>query len=113
MMGLMALITTFMAGPLVRLLDPRNELGAPVEEELVESRERSIAAFPALSPHERSILVGAQTDPALSTLRELAEPLARSQPPRELILVRPVRPPRAAAVRGGLQTENALVRRAT
>jgi Kef-type K+ transport system membrane component KefB len=112
MMVLMALITTFMAGPLVRLLDPKNELGAPVEEELAESRDRSVAAFPALSPPERSILVAAQTDAALSTLRELAEPLARSQPPRELILVRLVRPPRSAGVRGGLQSENALVRRA-
>jgi Kef-type K+ transport system membrane component KefB len=112
MMVLMALTTTFMAGPLVTLLDPHNELGSPVEEELVQSREKSIAAFPALSLPERSILVAAQTDAALATLRELAEPLARSQPPRELILARLVRPPRGAGVRGGLQSENALVRRA-
>ena len=113
MMVLMALITTFMAGPLVRLLDPRNELGAPVEEELTESRERSLAAFPALTLPRSSILVAAQADAALGTLRELAEPLARSQPPRELILARLVRPPRAAGVRGGLQSEKALVRHAT
>ena len=37
MMVLVSLITTFMAGPLVRLLDPRHELSAPVEEELVVS----------------------------------------------------------------------------
>jgi hypothetical protein len=113
MMVLMALITTFMAGPLVRLLDPRNELGAPVEEELIESRERSLAAFPALTLPRSSILVAAQADAALGTLLELAEPLARSQPPRELILARLVRPPRAAGVRGGLQSEKALVRHAT
>ena len=112
MMVLVSLITTFMAGPLVRLLDPRNELGAPVEEELVDSRKRSLATFPALVPPERAILVAAQSDTALPTLRELAEPLARSQPPRELILVRLVRPPRGAGVRGGLQSEHALVRRA-
>jgi Kef-type K+ transport system membrane component KefB len=113
MMVLVSLITTFMAGPLVKVLDPRNELGAPVEEELIESRERSMAAFPALSAPARSILVAAQADAALPTLLELAEPLARSVPPRELILARLVRPPRGAGVRGGLQTENALVRRAS
>jgi Kef-type K+ transport system membrane component KefB/nucleotide-binding universal stress UspA family protein len=113
MMALVSLITTFMAGPLVRVLDPRNELGAPVEEELVESRARSMASFPALTQPERSILVAAQTDAALSTLLELAEPLARSEPPRELILVRLVRPPRGAGVRGGIQSEKALVRHAT
>jgi Kef-type K+ transport system membrane component KefB len=112
MMVLMALVTTFMAGPILKLIDRRNEFGAPVEEELVQSRERSVAAFPALVLPESSILVAAQTDAALPTLLELAEPLARSEPPRELILVRLVRPPRGAGVRGGLQSENALVRRA-
>ena len=97
----------------MKLLDPRNELGSPVEDELVESRDRSIAAFPASLPPERSILVAAQTDAALSTLRELAEPLARSLPPRELILARLVQPPRAAGVRGGLQTENLHLERAS
>jgi Kef-type K+ transport system membrane component KefB len=110
MMVLMALITTFMAGPILKALDRRNELGAPVEEELIDSRAQSIAAFPALVLPERSILVAAQSDAALATLLELAEPLARSEPRRELILVRLVRPPRGAGVRGGLQTENALVR---
>jgi Kef-type K+ transport system membrane component KefB len=113
MMVLMALITTFMAGPLLKLLDPRNEFGAPVEDELVESRERSMVAFPTLTLPESSLMVAAQGDAALPTLLELAEPLARSKPPRELILVRLVRPPRGAGVRGGLQSERALVNRAT
>jgi hypothetical protein len=113
MLVLMALITTFMAVPLLRLLDPHNVLGGSVEDELVESRARSIAAFPALSLPRSAILVAAQTGAALSTLVELAEPLARSEPPRELILVRLVRPPRGAGIRGGLQSENALVREAT
>jgi len=43
----------------------------------------------------------------------LAEPLARSQPPRELILARLVQPPRGAGIRGGLQTENAQLREAS
>jgi Kef-type K+ transport system membrane component KefB len=112
-MVLMALVTTFMAGPLLRLLDPKNRYGAPVEQELVESRERSRASFPALRPPDRAIVVGALSDAAVPALRELAEPLARSQPPRELILARIVLPPRGVSIRGGLQTENALVRRAT
>jgi len=113
MLVIMALVTTLMAGPLLRLLDPRNELGAPVEEELVEAREQSIAEFPALVLPEQSILVAPQGDAALAQLRALAEPLARSDPPRELIVARLVRPPAGAAARGGLQTENRLLRDAS
>ena len=110
---IMALVTTFMAGPLLRLFDPRNELGAPVEEELTEAREESLEAFPAIVPPEASILIAPQTGVGLAHLRALAEPLATSQPPRELILARLVRPPRSAAVRGGLQTENRLLAEAS
>lgn len=113
MLVLMALVTTFMAGPALRLLDPRNELGAPVEEELEEAREQSEAEFPALEIPEESILVAPQSDGALEQLRALAEPLARSEPPRELIFAKLVRPPRGAAARGGLQTENRLLEDAT
>jgi Kef-type K+ transport system membrane component KefB len=109
MLVLMALVTTFMAGPALRLLDPRNELGAPVEEELEEAREQSVSEFPALPVPEQSVLVAPQSDGALAQLRSLAEPLARSDPPRELILAKLVRPPRGAAARGGLQTENRLL----
>ena len=64
---------------------------------------------------ERSILVAPQTEAALAQLLALAEPLARSEPPRELILARLVRPPRGAGVRGGLQDEStaAAARRPT
>jgi Kef-type K+ transport system membrane component KefB len=113
MLVLMALVTTFMAGPLLRLLDPKHEFSAPVEEELEEARERSLAEFPAVLPPEEAILVAPQSDTALTQLRSLAEPLARSEPPRELILARLVRPPRAVEVRGGLQTENKLLEEAT
>ncbi|MEK6328018.1 MAG: cation:proton antiporter [Actinomycetota bacterium] len=106
---IMALVTTFMAGPALKLLDPRNELGAPVEEELVEARERATSMFPALQVPERSILVAPQSGPALEQLLAIARPLARSQPPRELILARLLQPPRGAGVRGGLQTENKLL----
>jgi len=113
MLVIMALVTTFMAGPLLKLLDPRNELGAPVEEELVEARELSIAEFPQIAIPEQSILVAPQTDSSLPQLLSLAEPLARSEPPRELIVALLVRPPRGAGVRGGLQTENRLLTEAS
>jgi Kef-type K+ transport system membrane component KefB len=112
---IMALVTTFMAGPLLRLLDPRNEFGAPVEEEFDEAREESAAAFPALAIPGRAILVAPQSDAAVAQLLTLAKPLASSEPPRELILAQLVPPPSAAAagVRGGLQTENMLLERAS
>ena len=109
MLVIMALVTTFMAGPALKLLDPRNELGAPVEEELAEARESSLADFPAISVPEESILVAPQGDAALAQLRALAEPMARSEPPRELIVARLVAVSGGAAVRGGLQTENKLL----
>ena len=113
MLVIMALVTTFMAGPMLKLLDPKNKYGAPVEEELEEARKQSTADFPDLPVPDRSILVAPQTDGALAQLRELAEPLARSEPPRELIITRLVRPPRRAAATGGLQTENRLLRDAS
>ena len=113
MLVIMALVTTLMAGPLLKLLDPRNELGAPVEEELVEAREQSRAEFPGVAIPAESILLAPQGETALEQLRSLAEPLARSEPPRELILAGLVRPPRGASARGGLQTENHLLEEAS
>ncbi len=106
---IMALFTTFLTGPLLKLLDPSNKYGAPVEEELEDARRTSSAEFPDLPVPERSILVAPQSDVALAQLVGLAEPLAKSEPPRELIIARLVRPPRGASVRGGLQTENKLL----
>jgi Kef-type K+ transport system membrane component KefB len=105
---IMALATTFMAGPLLQLLDPKNEFGEPIEEELTEARRQterdSIVPIPA-----RAILVAPQTDAAVAQLMALVEPLARTPPPREVILARLVLPPRGAAVRGALQTESRIL----
>jgi Kef-type K+ transport system membrane component KefB len=106
---LMALVTTFMAGPLLNRLDPQNTYGAPIEDELAEARERSAADLPGVEVPERSILVAPRSDDALAPLLSLAEPLANSHPRREVIIARLVAPPRGASVRGGLQTENALI----
>ncbi len=102
---IMALVTTFMAGPLMRLLDPQQRLRGKARG---GARRRARAM---LTPEQRgaagehSILVAPQSAAALEQLLALAQPLARSEPRRELILARLVRPPRGATVRGGLQTE--------
>jgi Kef-type K+ transport system membrane component KefB len=108
---IMALVTTFMAGPLIRLLDPRNAYGEEPEEELAASVRATAVQRRAVPEH--SILVAPQSAAALEQLLALAEPLARSEPRRELILARLVRPPRGAGVRGGLQTEARLVSEAS
>ena len=112
MLVIMALITTFMAGPMLNLLDPKNTYGAPVEEELEDARRES-QDLSSLPVPERAILVAPQTEGALPQLLALTEPLARSTPPRELILARLIPPPRGASVRGGLQTEGFLLRAAS
>jgi Kef-type K+ transport system membrane component KefB len=109
---IMALLTTFMAGPLIRVLDPNNAYGEEPEEELITAGPRPTPAQPGAAP-EHSILVAPQSAAALEQLLALAEPLARSEPRRELILARLVRPPRGATVRGGLQTEARKVSEAT
>ena len=105
---LMALVTTFMAGPVLNRLDPRNEFGEPVEAELDRARAETAAITPMPIP-EQSILVAPQTEAALSQLLAVAVPLATSEPPRELIVARLIEPPRGAAVRGGLQTESFIL----
>jgi len=110
---LMALVTTFMAGPLLKLFDPTNIYGAPLEDELEDARALSHAEFPDLPVPEHSILVAPQGEAELGALQAIAEPLARSEPPRELILARLVRPTRGASARGALQTEDKLLREAT
>ena len=77
---IMALVTTFMTGPLLKLLDPENEFGAPVTDELEEARRDSIADSPIPIP-DRSILVAPQAEGAFAQLLALAEPLANSEPP--------------------------------
>jgi len=104
MLVLMALVTTFMAGPALRLLDPRREFSAPPEEELQEAE----AAGPR---PERAVLVAPQDERNLDALVALGEPLARSEPPRELILARLLAPSRAAT--GGLRTTERDVAEAT
>ena len=53
MLVIMALVTTFMTGPVLKLLDPRNTYGAPVDEELEQARERR-SAWRCRRPSARS-----------------------------------------------------------
>jgi K+:H+ antiporter len=101
---LMALVTTFMAGPVLNRLDPNNDFGEPVEAELDRAREETAAITPMPIP-EQSILVAPQTEAAVDQLLAVAVPLATSEPPRELIIARLIEPPRGTGVRGGLQTQ--------
>ena len=96
MLVIMAVVTTLMAGPLLKLLDPKNEYGRAVEDEFADAALAAVQAHPELPVPDRSILVAPQTDGAIGQLVALAEPLARSAPPRELIIARLVRPPRGA-----------------
>jgi len=86
---LVALVTTFMTGPVLRLLDPRGRLAVRPEDELA-------AAPAAPAAPERSILVAPQDGRHLDALLALAEPLARSRPVRELLVARLLVPARIA-----------------
>ena len=66
MLVIMALVTTFMAGPLLKLIDPRNEFGSPVGEELEEARRESQEISPIEIP-DRAILLAPQTDGSLAS----------------------------------------------
>jgi Kef-type K+ transport system membrane component KefB len=107
MLVLVALVTTFMAGPALGLIDPRGELSVPPEEELR-------AAPPVLEPEihgpvpERSVLVAPLDEQNLDALVALAGPLARSHPSRGVILARLLRPPRVATG-GPIAAERELV----
>jgi hypothetical protein len=98
---LVALVTTFMTGPLLRLIDPRGQLAVGPEDELA-------AAAPATPAPERAVLVAPQDAKHVEALLALAEPLARSQPARELILARLLVPSRIAT--GLAADDHALTR---
>jgi K+:H+ antiporter len=104
----MALVTTFMAGPALRVLDPKGELSEPPEEEI--RRARLEEPLPATFVPQRSVIVAPQDDTSVDALLALGVPLARSQPPREIILVRLLRP---QSLSTGLGREERSIERAT
>jgi hypothetical protein len=99
---IMALVTTFMTGPFLNWLDRDNTLGADASDALE-------AALPADElPEvrlEQKILVAPESRAGLERLLAIAEPLAKSEPPRELVIVWLLKPTAGTEMRGGLQTE--------
>jgi hypothetical protein len=93
MLVVMALVTTFMAGPILRLIDPRQELAEPVEETVRVASGTGVTEIPTAQP-VRSILVTPQDEKNLEALLALAVPLAKATPPRELIVAQVVMPDR-------------------
>ena len=106
MLVVMALVTTFMAGPILRLIDPREELCDPVQDEVRRARRATsddIAVVPT-----RSLMVAPQDPANLDALLALAEPLAKATPPREIIIAQAVLPSRF--VTGALRDEDDVAR---
>jgi Kef-type K+ transport system membrane component KefB len=107
MLVLMALVTTFMAGPALRLIDPKGKLGEPAEDEFLRTAG---ARQPAAGRRtEGTILVAPQDDGGVDSLLALAEPLAASEPPRELVLARLIEP---VAIATGVSQEDRVLERA-
>ena len=86
MLVIMALVTTFMAGPLLRLIDPSGALTAGTAADELEA-EAALEAPGAARP-ERAIVAVALVGRHLRDVLSIAAPLAASEPRRELFAVR-------------------------
>jgi Kef-type K+ transport system membrane component KefB len=91
MLVIMALVTTFMTGPLLRLIDPRGILATSAVSEIrvaapVLSDDRGAA------PPSRAILVAALDEQNTEALLAVARPLALTEPKRAIIAVRLLEP---------------------
>src|SRR5439155_22058702 len=104
MLVVMALVTTFMAGPTLRLLDPKRRFSAPAEDDLRQAERVTAPQLGAPVP-SRAILVASQEDQRLDALIAIAEPLAAFQPRREIILVRLIEPSRLATGLSGYERD--------
>jgi K+:H+ antiporter len=102
---LVALVTTFMTGPILRAVDPKGDLAEMRPEEEL----RRVRAAPGPAALEGSILVAPQDENRLDALLGIAELLARSEPPRELILTRLVEPARLPTALAATDRELARV----
>jgi hypothetical protein len=94
MLVIMALVTTFMTGPLLRLIDPRSEMAA-AEPETLTAPPPTPAPQPAAGPvavPDRAILVAALEGRNLGDLLAIASALARGMRLREVVAVRLLEP---------------------
>ena len=83
MLVVMALVTTFMAGPILRLIDPRHELERARRGGAAPGARARRGTSRCRRPRARSSS-RRRTTKNLDALLDLAEPLAKSTPPREL-----------------------------
>jgi len=104
MLVVMALVTTFMAGPTLRLLDPKRRFSAPAEDDLRQAERVTAPQLGAPVP-SRAILVASQEDKRLDALIAIAALLAAFQPRREIILVRLIEPSRLATGLSGYERD--------
>jgi Kef-type K+ transport system membrane component KefB len=91
MLVVMALVTTFMAGPALNLLNADGRLSEPVEDTL-----RAAGLDPDRAERPRTIVVAPQDEANTEALLALGGALAKSEPPRELLLTRLLVPQRYA-----------------
>ena len=86
MLVVMALVTTFMTGPALRVIDPRGRLSVSPEQEIERAAPKPAA--------RQAIMVACQDGKNLPSLVALAEALASTDERREVILVRLLQPSR-------------------
>src|SRR5205823_1141236 len=103
MLVIMALVTTFATGPLLKIFDLKGKLSSHPEADVLQAAQADASAV-------HSILVAPQDPRRLEPLLAIAGPLARSQPPRELILAGLIVPSRIAT---GLASNDRDLRLAT
>jgi hypothetical protein len=84
---IMAIVTTLMAAPLLRVIDPRGTFSAGPEDELQAAESAAERDATIIAP-ERAVLVAPQDDRNTAALVAIGEQVARSHPVRELVLAR-------------------------
>ena len=110
MLVLMALVTTLMTGPALRLLDPRRELSAPPGEEVDDAFAAVHPAPDVIGRSAGSVLVAPQDVKNLDALLQIAEPAAHAGTGREVIVAQLLP---TAALSAGVELDEARQRAAT
>ncbi|MEP6639906.1 MAG: cation:proton antiporter, partial [Chloroflexota bacterium] len=110
MLVIMALVTTFMTSPLLRIIDPTGALTtSPTEAVEAPSLEPAPAAPAAPAVPASSVLVACIDEQNLDSLLAVAVPLATAEPRREVVALRVIEPSPFAA---GLSALEERVRQA-
>ena len=108
MLVVMALVTTFMAGPALKLLDPHERFSEPPNETLHAAVHGPRPDAPE-SAKAHSVIVAPQDSKHTDALLAVGVPLAQSQPARELVVARMLLPQRYST---GVGPDNRALRQA-